>query len=193
MDWNHRWRTALPGVERVPCTQFLLFYVWQSKKRPIPWGCHQLKLVAFLNTFIRWQGAKTIVCYFKLWRQLRWFLTMEFVNGHFFLWQQKRLLRKYFSYLLECGKRSLTTRGKIVGGTKVEAGSYPWQVSLWNTRTNKHFCGGSLVADRWVVTAAHCVFTSAYNSFFCFYVQPIWLIYKENIFQRSAKFRFDSV
>jgi len=63
----------------------------------------------------------------------------------------------FYLHSLDCGRPSLTTRGKIVGGTKVEAGSFPWQVSLWNTRQNKHFCGGSLVAERWVVTAAHCV------------------------------------
>lgn len=48
-------------------------------------------------------------------------------------------------------------RGKIVGGKKVLAGSNPWQVSLWRMREKRHFCGGSLVSDRWVVTAAHCV------------------------------------
>ena len=64
--------------------------------------------------------------------------------------------------LLACGKPTLGTRKKrIVGGTKVGVGSYPWQVSLWNTRSNKHFCGGSLVAERWVVTAAHCLTSGA--------------------------------
>lgn len=57
----------------------------------------------------------------------------------------------------DCGRRTLTTRGRIVGGKKVEAGSFPWQASLWNTKSKTHFCGGSLVASRWVVTAAHCV------------------------------------
>jgi len=74
-----------------------------------------------------------------------------------------RVARAYLKVLrpldADCGRPSLSTRGKIVGGTKVEAGSFPWQVSLWNTRQNKHFCGGSLVAERWVVTAAHCVAT----------------------------------
>ncbi|NXH21737.1 OVCH2 protein, partial [Bucco capensis] len=47
---------------------------------------------------------------------------------------------------------SLFTR--IVGGKQVEEGSQPWQVSL--KRGHKHFCGGTIVAAQWVVTAAHC-------------------------------------
>ncbi|XP_075796837.1 ovochymase-1 isoform X2 [Pelodiscus sinensis] len=46
---------------------------------------------------------------------------------------------------------------RIVGGRNSEAGDQPWQVSLKLGRS--HFCGGSLIQEDVVVTAAHCVFT----------------------------------
>ncbi|XP_059265029.1 ovochymase-2 isoform X2 [Mustela nigripes] len=44
---------------------------------------------------------------------------------------------------------------RIVGGSQVEKGSYPWQVSL--KRRQKHICGGTIISAQWVITAAHCV------------------------------------
>ncbi|CAG6015707.1 chymotrypsin-like protease CTRL-1 [Menidia menidia] len=44
---------------------------------------------------------------------------------------------------------------KIVNGETAVSGSWPWQVSIQDTMFN-HFCGGSLVNQYWVVTAAHC-------------------------------------
>ncbi|TDG99499.1 hypothetical protein EPR50_G00195220 [Perca flavescens] len=52
-----------------------------------------------------------------------------------------------------CGKAVLNTR--IVGGEDAPPGSWPWQASLQND--GSHFCGGSLINDQWVLTAAHCV------------------------------------
>ncbi|XP_011205130.2 serine protease SP24D [Bactrocera dorsalis] len=44
---------------------------------------------------------------------------------------------------------------RIVGGTQAAVGQFPYQVSV---RVNgKHICGGALVAQGFVVTAAHCV------------------------------------
>ncbi|KAG7278779.1 hypothetical protein CRUP_019085, partial [Coryphaenoides rupestris] len=42
---------------------------------------------------------------------------------------------------------------RIVGGYECRDHSVPWQVSLNN---GWHFCGGTLINSRWVVSAAHC-------------------------------------
>ncbi|XP_070598211.1 serine protease 1-like isoform X1 [Erythrolamprus reginae] len=42
---------------------------------------------------------------------------------------------------------------KIVGGYTCQRNAVPYQVSL---NVGYHFCGGSLINERWVVSAAHC-------------------------------------
>lgn len=42
-----------------------------------------------------------------------------------------------------------------MGGENGTLGQFPFQVSLRNPR-NRHFCGGSILSERWVITAAHC-------------------------------------
>lgn len=44
---------------------------------------------------------------------------------------------------------------RIVGGYEAPEGAFPYQISLRNN--NRHFCGGSILNSRWIVTAAHCV------------------------------------
>ncbi|QEK52743.1 serine protease [Pedobacter aquae] len=46
----------------------------------------------------------------------------------------------------------------IVGGTIIDISNVPWQVSLKNISAgNQHFCGGSILSNTWILTAAHCV------------------------------------
>ncbi|XP_055061210.2 serine protease [Misgurnus anguillicaudatus] len=44
---------------------------------------------------------------------------------------------------------------RIVNGEEAMPHSWPWQVSLQDI-FGWHFCGGSLINENWVVTAAHC-------------------------------------
>ena len=43
----------------------------------------------------------------------------------------------------------------IIGGQDAQKGQFPWQVSIWEG--GEHLCGGTLINDLFVLTAAHCV------------------------------------
>ena len=53
---------------------------------------------------------------------------------------------------------------RVVGGVEEVPHSWPWQVSL--QVNERHFCGGSLINNQWVVSAAHCgLLMFVYSSF----------------------------
>lgn len=54
----------------------------------------------------------------------------------------------------KCGLANRQRR--IVGGEITEANEYPWQVGLVDNGGNFIWCGGALIGDQWILTAAHC-------------------------------------
>lgn len=49
------------------------------------------------------------------------------------------------------------SRKRIVGGNMVVPGEIPWQVALIARSRGHLFCGGSILSELWVITAAHCL------------------------------------
>jgi len=53
-----------------------------------------------------------------------------------------------------CG-RPQVQMSRVIAGDNAKRGAWPWQIlMLYNGRPG---CGGSIISNRWVVTAAHCV------------------------------------
>ena len=68
-----------------------------------------------------------------------------------------------FSSTLAASDRTI----RIVGGTEVPDNRYPWMAAIYFRVDGNRFlpgCGGSLVSDRWIVSAAHCFVDSGVPS-----------------------------
>ncbi|MBN8739700.1 MAG: hypothetical protein BGP24_05045 [Lysobacterales bacterium 69-70] len=62
---------------------------------------------------------------------------------------------------LSNGSNALETTSRVLGGKKAARGQIPWQVALIITDPDdpdlQYLCGGSIIGNGWVLTAAHCV------------------------------------
>jgi Trypsin len=65
----------------------------------------------------------------------------------------RRAILEYQTRMQEINRQ----RGRIAGGLFADPGQFPWQVALikagWNPKDGA-FCGGSIVAPRWILTGA---------------------------------------
>ncbi|XP_066300055.1 chymotrypsinogen A-like [Branchiostoma lanceolatum] len=96
----------------------------------------------------------------------------------------------YSSAYFECGvpvfprrPRSRSTETKIAGGNVAAPGSYPWQVSLrlGGKDGKDHACGGALLNENWVVTAAICVRNAETHS--------TWVVFGEHNMNNSPEWK----
>ncbi|XP_061582328.1 coagulation factor IXa [Cololabis saira] len=46
---------------------------------------------------------------------------------------------------------------RIIGGDEAKPGEIPWQVALISHPSGHLFCGGSILSEYWIITAAHCL------------------------------------
>jgi len=51
--------------------------------------------------------------------------------------------------------RSSLDKARILYGNETDINEYPWQISM--QLDFSHFCGGTLIDNKWIITAAHCV------------------------------------
>ncbi|XP_054728594.1 serine protease SP24D-like [Anastrepha obliqua] len=61
-----------------------------------------------------------------------------------------------FLTLSSISSGSAAPNGRIVGGTDANIGQFPHQVSL-QREDGSHTCGGSIISENFILTAAHCV------------------------------------
>ncbi|XP_034940686.1 trypsin-1-like [Chelonus insularis] len=57
----------------------------------------------------------------------------------------------------QAGRLPESFHGRVINGEDAVLGEIPYQVSLQYVYNNFHFCGGSVLNEKYVITAAHCI------------------------------------
>lgn len=66
-------------------------------------------------------------------------------------------LLNFITLLFACSSaRRLEAFSRIIDGIEAEKGQFPHQVSVKLSSTHKHICGGSIISDKFILTAGHC-------------------------------------
>uniref|UniRef100_A0A8C5SCI2 Prothrombin n=1 Tax=Laticauda laticaudata TaxID=8630 RepID=A0A8C5SCI2_LATLA len=99
------------------------------------------------------QGGRTINDQHEIFFDPKTFGEGEADCGIRPLFEEKKIADSTENELLES-----YLQGRIVKGVEADVGSAPWQVMLFKKKPQELVCGASLISNRWVLTAAHCIF-----------------------------------
>lgn len=103
-----------------------------------------------------------------------------------FLWCNSSVMECVYNWFSECGQPS--PRKRIIGGTLANINDFPWQIVLFFEQIQ--ICGGSLINDRYILTAAHCIAsfsTEERRRMFVKLLSAENIEIDENSFQRKVK------
>lgn len=72
----------------------------------------------------------------------------------------------YYNIFVECGIETLNLRPLIVNGQNAMAPEFPWNVGIYRSDSrygedHLHICGGTIVSERLVLSAAHCFYDTS--------------------------------
>lgn len=74
--------------------------------------------------------------------------------------------RRLFRCLPECGTPISQGNTLVVNGFEAKLGVFPWHVGIYNKKAENEYeqiCGGTLISNNLVVSAAHCFYDEVYN------------------------------
>ena len=105
--------------------------------------------------------AMYLLIYFLCWLVVE--LAM-YLLIYFLCWLVVELALYLLIYFSDCGERKVAfLQSFVAGGEIVSPGKWPWMVSLLHL--GRSVCGGALINNSWVVTAAHCILKSVLTPF----------------------------
>ena len=61
-----------------------------------------------------------------------------------------------FASVLGSSDDELVNR-RVIGGYRARKGEFPYQAILRERNNGKQYCGGTIISDKWILTAGHCV------------------------------------